>query len=391
MTTLVELCAGTASVSLWALARAAPLVGYMGSKRRLASTLCHALDVEHHPPDRVVLVDAGPWGDVWNVLRDAKARADVVFLLRDRWNNEDPHDLWERLVRIDPYADPASRVAQYLWLQARSAGTIPIWWSADHGRWESPTGSRTENAHARGGSGAAGRGKGSRSVRDTRGGAAAQKGTNASRPDAGPPVGRRTSWSHCRACDRSLTQAEYLRNETCDGCIGSRADGPAYEAGSFARRRSEPPSQVDGSRGPIAPGHRWRAGCRGIQYPATIARRLLALERLPWDRIEVIHGDLRLVEPVPGSVTYFDPPYFGSPRYAALCSAVDVVAVAARHAAAGARVLVSEARPLDLDGWHHAQVSGGGTTSGGGGRSKPEWITGSWRFAVEEQLALFAS
>lgn len=138
MTTLVELCAGTASVSLWALGRAVPLTGYMGSKRRWAGMLVDALGVD--APDQVVLVDAGPWGDVWSVLRDPEQRWRVAAQL-DAWSVQDVGDLWDRLVVSGPPADgPAWRTAQFLWLQARAAGTIPIWWSVEHGRWRSPTG-----------------------------------------------------------------------------------------------------------------------------------------------------------------------------------------------------------------------------------------------------------
>ena len=67
----------------------------MGSKRRWASEIVDLLDADH--PDRVVLVDAGPWGDVWSVLRDdrpfnyaalnnravAQARGELVALINN--------------------------------------------------------------------------------------------------------------------------------------------------------------------------------------------------------------------------------------------------------------------------------------------------------------------
>lgn len=294
---LVELCAGTASLSLWVLGRGKPLVGYMGSKRRfsdlLASYLCGS-----ERPDRVVLVDAGPWGDAWQTLRAPGARIDCARLLR-AWAAEDPSALWRRLL-VPPAEDPVARVAQYLWLQGRSAGTIPVWWSPENGRWESPTGSRIEAAHERG-------------------------------------------------------------------------LGPAYEAGGIGRRRAE--------RGGAAcqKGGTGR-GCRGIQSPATIAARLDALAALPWDRIEVIHGDLRLVTPIPGARVYFDPPYLGCPRYAALCPRSDVRATAERWAQVGARVLVSEAAPLDLPGWSSIPLPGA---------TRPEWLTASWPIRSAQGMPLF--
>jgi hypothetical protein len=119
----------------------------MGSKRRWAPMLVPALGVDR--PGRVVLVDAGPWGDVWSVLRVREHRARAAELL-ESWDDEPAPDLWARLVEQPPALDlPWFRAAQFLWLQARSAGTIPVWWSGT--RWESPTGSRTEAAHQRGG------------------------------------------------------------------------------------------------------------------------------------------------------------------------------------------------------------------------------------------------
>jgi len=93
----------------------------MGSKRRWADDLVAMLDADR--PARVVLVDAGPWGETWKTLRDADARREVAALF-DRWESsgERPNTLWSRLVAVPPYEDPVDRAAQYLWLQARSAG-----------------------------------------------------------------------------------------------------------------------------------------------------------------------------------------------------------------------------------------------------------------------------
>lgn len=148
--TLVELCCGTAAVSLWAAGRVRPLTGYMGSKRQDASLLCSILGVDYEPPTELVLVDAGPWGDVWTVLQDADLRRRTSEILRSLGEQGDLCEVWPTLL-YEPRPDPADRVAQYLCLQARAAGCIPVWWSSERGRWESPSGSRTETAHQRGG------------------------------------------------------------------------------------------------------------------------------------------------------------------------------------------------------------------------------------------------
>lgn len=304
MKTLVELCCGTAALSLWALGRAVPLTGYMGSKRRWAPLLVEALGCDK--PERVILVDAGPWGDAWSVLKTPKGRASVQNWLHQLdvlVEAEGLEAAWKRALE-DPSEDPGRRVAHFLWLQARSAGTIPVWWSGS--RWESPTGSRTEDAHQRG-------------------------------------------------------SALALRQKG-----GARADGPAYEAGGLERRRAE--------RGGVAAPKR-----RGMQRPRTLLRRVAALEALPLDRLEVLHCDVRAVDPVPGAVVYIDPPYVGCPRYAATLPRFDVLDLASRWADAGARVAVSEAEPLSLRGWTSRPLPS----------AKPEWVTANWPIAIEEQLKLW--
>lgn len=298
--TLVELCAGTAAVSLWALGRCVPLTGYMGSKRRWAPLLVDALGCDH--PDRVVLVDAGPWGDAWTVLREGAGRRAVVDQLTTWAGTPDMADLWAYLVASSPPVDqPAWRVAQFLWLQARSAGTIPVWWSGT--RWESPTGARTEAAHNRGG-------------------------------------------------------------------------------GALAKRQKGSASAIESSRrpGPAALGHRTTDRVRGIQTPATIARRIVALDRIDWTRVDVVHAQVSTVEPAGGGVVLLDPPYAGAPRYAALLPRAEVLVLAGRWATAGSRVAVCEAEPLPLPGWTSRRLPA----------RKPEWITASWPIALPEQLPLFS-
>lgn len=293
--TLVELCAGTASVSLWAMARLPPLTGYMGSKRRWASTLVHALGVDR--PDRVVLVDAGPWGDVWTVLRDPAQRWRVAAQL-DAWVAQDVHVLWSRLSAEPPPADaPAWRVAQFLWLQARAAGTIPVWWSGEHHSWRSPTG-------------------------------------------AVDPT-------------RDMDLAKRTRGQPKEGRVASKGLAPS----------------VAGRRG-------WGSGRRTA---ALIASRVRALDALPWNRVEVVHGDCRNVDPIPGATVYIDPPYAGCPRYAALLPRTEVLAIAERWTAAGARVAISKSTALDLPGWTSRRLA------------RREYVTASWPISLPEQCDLFVA
>lgn len=265
---LVDLCCGTASVGLACLTHPRrpppPPTGFMGSKRRWARLLASAL-VGDATVERLVLVDAGPWGDVWETLSTREGRVSVVerLLVLDTAPLD---ELWPRLVEVPPHETNAGiRVAQYLCLQARSAGTIPIWWSPERARWESPTGSRTEAAHE------------------------------------GRP-------------------------------------------GMAARRRMK-------TLGPPILGQRPTSRSRGLVRVRTLATRAAALETLPWDRIEVRRALVQHVDPIPGATVYFDPPYAHSPRYAVTLGRDQVLDVARRWANAGARVAVSEAERLPLEGW----------------------------------------
>jgi len=65
--------------------------------------------------------------------------------------------------------------------------------------------------------------------------------------------------------------------------------------------------------------------------------------------------------PVPadarGWLVYADPPYQGTTGYRCEWSRADVLEVARRWADAGASVMISEAEPLDLPGWHHVEIT----------------------------------
>lgn len=262
--TLVDLCAGAAAVSLRALAgaRLDPPVSWMGGKRSLAGDILAAMGWEGRP-DRVVLVDAGPWGWVWPVLLDPEQGARVCVILRE-WEGSDPRALWDALAAEPPAEDLAERAAQWLWLQCRAPSGVPIVWR--EGQWWKGSGSK-----------------------------ATQRGRDASRP------------------------------------------------------------------------------VTGIIHPATIADRIDAIR---WAvgasgaQVEVRHCDVSEVEPIPGSVVYFDPPYVGCTGYGWDCARAEVLAVAQRWADAGCLVAVSEAVPLDLEGWHPMDLTPRVRRGG-----KPEWLT----------------
>jgi len=126
-----------------------------------------------------------------------------------------------------------------------------------------------------------------------------------------------------------------------------------------------------------------------------LARRADTLPTLP----ATIAPDAREVHPPalpPGTIAYMDPPYVGTTGYASDLPRSEVVALARRWQAAGARVCISEAEPIPelvADGWHAVRIDGERqgqkrTFS----RQQAEWLTLShppaWRPPV--QAGLFA-
>jgi hypothetical protein len=92
----------------------------------------------------------------------------------------------------------------------------------------------------------------------------------------------------------------------------------------------------------------------------SLLRRVRSFQSLP---MVGLTADVRDVEPgdwvLPGSTTvYFDPPYSGTTGYLdADLTRCEVLEVAERWRAHGARVVVSEAEPLPLSGWQHIDIT----------------------------------
>jgi hypothetical protein len=70
----------------------------------------------------------------------------------------------------------------------------------------------------------------------------------------------------------------------------------------------------------------------------------------------VIVGDIRLLDPIPGAVVVFDPPYAGTTGYGSDLPREAVLQVAERWRSAGCLVAVCEQEPLPLPGWHHVDL-----------------------------------
>lgn len=116
---------------------------------------------------------------------------------------------------------------------------------------------------------------------------------------------------------------------------------------------------------------------RSIRYrPGAPATRMAALPCCA----ATIHPDARHVDPIPGAVVLFDPPYVDTTGYGHDLPRPDVVAIAERWAAAGCTVAVCEQEPIaELAGWETVQIDG---LRRGQKRTfsaqKSEWLT-IWR------------
>lgn len=125
---LVELCAGSAAVSLrWLRADARPPLAYQGGKRGYADQILQALGLQPGGGrgQQVVLCEPGPWGEAWALWRTTEGRADTIGRLR-AWVDEDPRTLWERLRTAPVPTDERERVAAWAVLNLWSFGQKPI-------------------------------------------------------------------------------------------------------------------------------------------------------------------------------------------------------------------------------------------------------------------------
>lgn len=342
----VELCAGTAALSLRLHARSArPPVSRMGAKTGYADAIlrvlglapgaraAHYLWCEPDPGVRLLL----------EAYRDADLARAAAAIIRG-WADEEPRALWERLRAEGPPVLPegpvdAGEVARWAMLRA---------WSVKAGE-----------DYFRGPGGVSS-GEHDRSAL-TIDGAAARFGAAPTLPATIHPDARtvdprevaRWVWTWGRSFNTKGPDAGFLPSESSTGTPVWNAHPPAW-------------------------------------YAAQVA----ALPTLP----ATISPDAREVHPPalpPGTVCYMDPPYVGTTGYASDLPRSEVVTLARRWHAAGAVVCISEAEPipeLTADGWHAVRIDGerqGQTRTFS--RQQAEWLTVShppaWRPSM--QAALF--
>ena len=341
----VELCAGTAALSLRLHARGArPPVSRMGAKTGYADAIlrvlglapgaraAHYLWCEPDPGVRLLL----------EAYRDADLARAAAAIIRS-WADEEPRALWERLRAEGPPVLPATGAEVARWAHMQGVGVNGKGATAGFGGWERPF-----KAHG--------------------------EVVSMLRQDGHPEV------------------------------LAPRLDRiPGIPATISPDARTVDPREVarwlfglSSSYLPLFPFDGYLDPENGGRYGAArleVARRAEELPTLP----ATIHPDARTVDPPalpPGTIAYMDPPYVGTTGYASDLPRSEVVTLARRWHAAGAVVCISEAEPipeLTADGWHAVRIDGERqgqkrTFS----RQQAEWLTLShppaWRPSVQAGL-----
>lgn len=98
MATLIELCAGSAAVSLRWLGQRPPF-GTCGGKSGFADRILAAMGLHPGaagPDDEVVLCEPGMWGEAWALWIEPD-NLDATARYLERWISQDPVELWRTL------------------------------------------------------------------------------------------------------------------------------------------------------------------------------------------------------------------------------------------------------------------------------------------------------
>jgi hypothetical protein len=421
----VELCAGTAAVSL-RLHRdgARPPVSRMGSKAGYADTILRVLGLvpgqraaaylwcEPDPGVRLLL----------EAYRDGALAKAAAAIIRS-WAGEDPRALWERLRAEGPPRCPdggveAGEVARWL--------NVEAW--ANGGRYMGP-----DRPSAR------------REVEPdwtasiTAAGLASRADTLPTLPAAIAPDARQVDPREVARVLQIIASNELINVAWSDvhnawrntGIGGTTFGGPIGYGGDRVPGKLEAlpvplPALIHPDARQVDPREVARWGLLGawsfrkgepesgfnpgavFARPATATDhgsngRTVGLEADMWERLPQveeagIHPDARAVDPgpalPPGTVAYLDGPYENTTQYANLLPRSEQVALARRWAAAGATVCISEAEAIPelvAEGWWQVRIDGERvgqrrTFS----RQQAEWLTlnraPAWRPSVQGGL-----
>lgn len=134
---LMELCCGSAALTLHQLGAKKSVLPYHGSKWRLRRPLA-AILMEYGyggPPYSVQLNDIGPWGQVWDCLVDSQ-RLELVIQMLKLITVYPPRIIYEELQHKNHAVYPDRFAAEFLFLQRISVNGKAV--GTKDGRWKSP-------------------------------------------------------------------------------------------------------------------------------------------------------------------------------------------------------------------------------------------------------------
>jgi hypothetical protein len=400
----VELCAGTAAVSL-RLHRdeAKPPVSRQGAKTGYSDCLLRVLGLipgqradcylwcEPDPGVRLLL----------HAYRSAPLARAAAAIIRS-WAAEDPRALWERLRAEGPPRLPegpvdAGEVARWAWVATRSWKAAPEHGFKDADYPDSP--GHTGGAYRYLSSAPASQIEGNTGLPAT------------ITPDARHIDPREVAhWAQITASNRLINTAwsdaegRWINTgdggatfggdafcspceRTAEGMEAAPGDVPAVvvpDAREVDPREVARWAFVQSCNTMIALDSNWRnTGAGGSTFydrddPCRCAPHIAAIQPLP----ATITPDARDIDPPalpPGTVVFCDPPYQNTTPYAHDLPRAEVVAIARRWAAAGATVAISEAEPIPelvAEGWYAVEITGerigqARTFS----KQKREWVT----------------
>lgn len=126
MSTFVELCCGSAALTVRLLGGKKPPAAYMGAKTAYVDDIVDALDLRGRAFNEHILVDVGPWADVWSALVQDGTRAEIAACIRSQ--REVGQRLFEAMAASTAEPGSVEWVAAYLILQTGNHQNKPVRW-----------------------------------------------------------------------------------------------------------------------------------------------------------------------------------------------------------------------------------------------------------------------
>jgi hypothetical protein len=376
---MVELCAGTAALSL-RLHRdgARPPVSRMGAKTGYADVILRVLGlIPGQRADRYLWCEPDPGVRLLlHAYRSAPLAKAAAAIIRG-WAAEDPRALWERLRAEGPPRLPegevdAGEVARFV----LSEGWGGLCGAAFNGPGCHPShaGSRTSATMS------------------------SRVETLPALPATITPDARHIDprevarWAQITASNRLIhtawndTEGRWANTGNGGATFGGAAfcSPPERTAEGFDAAPGDVPAVVVPDAREVDPrevarfihgvymthgqaaagGFRASGGGDWPDRPPNVATRADHLDALPTIDGALIRTDARDIDPPalpPGTVVFIDPPYLNTTGYAHDLPRAEVVALARRWAAAGATVAISEAEAIPelvAEGWHAVRIDG---------------------------------